>query len=93
MVQLIKKGGLRERANRSRKFQGSENTETTLKPNSYAETTKNATTVNLACTQIQETNTQSKTSEQRRAKAIEQILEIKHPKEYQYSVLTADTTL
>ena len=35
MVQLIKKGGLRERANRSRSYQGSENTETTLKPNGY----------------------------------------------------------
>lgn len=35
MVQLIKKGGLRERANRSRRYQGSENTETTLKPNRY----------------------------------------------------------
>ncbi|MCU4439562.1 MULTISPECIES: hypothetical protein [Acinetobacter] len=35
MVQLIKKGGLRERANRSRSYQGSENTETTLKPNRY----------------------------------------------------------
>ena len=35
MVQLIKKGGLRERANRSRTYQGSENTETTLRPNSY----------------------------------------------------------
>ena len=35
MVQLIKKGGLRERANRSRTYQGSENTETTLKPNRY----------------------------------------------------------
>ncbi len=42
MVQLIKKGGLRERANRSRLYKGSENTETTLKPNRYrdhAETT------------------------------------------------------
>jgi hypothetical protein len=28
MVQLIKKGGLRERANRSRSYKGSENTET-----------------------------------------------------------------
>lgn len=37
MVQLIKKGGLRERANRSARYQGSENTETTLKPNRYAE--------------------------------------------------------
>ena len=35
MVQLIKKGGLRERANRSRSYKGSENTETTLKPNRY----------------------------------------------------------
>ena len=35
MVQLIKKGGLRERANRSRTYQGSENKETTLRPNSY----------------------------------------------------------
>lgn len=35
MVQLIKKGGLRERANRSRSYQGSENTETTLAPNRY----------------------------------------------------------
>ena len=33
MVQLIKKGGLRERANRSRKYQGSENTEATLRSN------------------------------------------------------------
>lgn len=38
MVQLIKKGGLRERANRSRTYQGSENTETTLKPNRYQNT-------------------------------------------------------
>ncbi len=40
MVQLIKKGGLRERANRSRKYKGSENTETTLKPNTYENTQK-----------------------------------------------------
>lgn len=63
MIQLIKKGGLRERANRSRKFKGSENTETTLKPNSYADTTKNAEIINSTSAQIQETNTQSKTSE------------------------------
>ena len=37
MVQLIKKGGLRERANRSRFYKGSENTETTLAPNLYKE--------------------------------------------------------
>lgn len=40
MVQLIKKGGLRERANRSRSYQGSENTETTLKPNTYPQINK-----------------------------------------------------
>lgn len=40
MVQLIKKGGLRERANRSRTYQGSENTETTLHPNSYSDNKK-----------------------------------------------------
>ncbi|MBU3847046.1 MAG: hypothetical protein H9855_08735 [Candidatus Acinetobacter avistercoris] len=40
MVQLIKKGGLRERANRSRSYQGSENTETTLKPNTYPQSNK-----------------------------------------------------
>ena len=40
MIQLIKKGGLRERANRSRLYQGSENTETTLKPNTYKSTQK-----------------------------------------------------
>ena len=36
MVQLIKKGGLRERANRSRSYKGSENTEATLQPSRYA---------------------------------------------------------
>lgn len=41
MVQLIKKGGLRERANRSRSYKGSENTETTLKPNRYVQPQKN----------------------------------------------------
>lgn len=35
MIKLIKKGGLRERANRSRCYQGSENTETTLIANTY----------------------------------------------------------
>ena len=38
MVQLIRKGCLRERANRSRSYQGSENTETMLKPNRYSAT-------------------------------------------------------
>ncbi len=37
MVQLIKKGGLRERANRSPRYQGSENSITTLNPNRYKE--------------------------------------------------------
>lgn len=40
MVQLIKKGGLRERANRSRKYQGSENSVTTLQANAYPNTQK-----------------------------------------------------
>ncbi|APX63153.1 MULTISPECIES: hypothetical protein [Acinetobacter] len=40
MVQLIRKGGLRERANRSRSYQGSENTEATLKPNRYSSSQK-----------------------------------------------------
>ena len=40
MVQLIKKGGLRERANRSRSYKGSENTEATLHPNRYAQSKK-----------------------------------------------------
>ncbi|OAL78648.1 hypothetical protein AY606_07920 [Acinetobacter sp. SFB] len=41
MVQLIKKGGLRERANRSRSYKGSENSEATLKPNRYSQSDKN----------------------------------------------------
>ncbi len=54
MVQLIKKGGLRERANRSRKYQGSENTETTLKPNTYENTQKKEeTTVPPSSNQVQ----------------------------------------
>jgi len=40
MVQLIRKGGLRERANRSRSYQGSENTEATLNPNRYSSSQK-----------------------------------------------------
>ncbi|WP_010111450.1 hypothetical protein [Acinetobacter sp. P8-3-8] len=36
MVQLIKKGGLRERANRSRKYAESENSIKTLDPHRYA---------------------------------------------------------
>lgn len=40
MIQLIKKGGLRERANRSSNYKGSENTETTLKPVRYQDRQK-----------------------------------------------------
>ena len=63
MVQLIKKGGLRERANRSRKFQGSENTETTLKPNSYADSTKKPENEDTALVTILPPDTTTKTSE------------------------------
>ena len=54
MVQLIKKGGLRERANRSRSYKGSENTEATLKPNRYYQGEKNeeVSTVTPPSTQI-----------------------------------------
>ena len=51
MVQLIKKGGLRERANRSRSYQGSENTETTLAPNRYRELKKNEENINSSSNQ------------------------------------------
>ncbi|MCJ8160279.1 hypothetical protein [Acinetobacter zhairhuonensis] len=63
MVKLIKKGGLRERANRSHKFQGSENTETTLKPNSYADTAKKTEIENTTSTPISIADTTPKTSE------------------------------
>ena len=43
MVQLINKGGFRERANRSRKYQQSENQQTVLEPTQYrAEHTTNS---------------------------------------------------
>ncbi|QQN40494.1 hypothetical protein [Acinetobacter sp. CS-2] len=48
MVQLIKKGGLRERANRSRSYKGSENTEATLKPNRYVQPQKNEEVISPA---------------------------------------------
>ena len=59
-MQLIKKGGLRERANRSRSYKGSENTETTLKPNRYSQVKKNEeiTTVTLPAMQIHDDSTQ-----------------------------------
>lgn len=56
MVQLIKKGGLRERANRSRSYKGSENTETTLKPNRYAQSAKNEQAISPAPTSIPATD-------------------------------------
>lgn len=37
MVQIINRGGFRERANRSKKYQTSENKKTTLEPNRYLE--------------------------------------------------------
>ncbi|GAA5181587.1 hypothetical protein GCM10023345_05510 [Acinetobacter kookii] len=52
MVQLIKKGGLRERANRSRSYKGSENTETTLKPNRYVQPQKNEQVISSAPSSI-----------------------------------------
>ena len=44
MVQLINKGGFRERANRSRRYQQSENHQTTLKPNTYTDPQADQTT-------------------------------------------------
>jgi len=40
MTQLINKGGFRERANRSRKYQQSENKQTALPSNKYQPQTK-----------------------------------------------------
>ena len=59
-MQLIKKGGLRERANRSRSYKGSENTETTLKLNRYSQVKKNEeiTTVTPPPMQINDDSTQ-----------------------------------
>ena len=59
-MQLIKKGGLRERANRSRSYKGSENTETTLKPNRYSQVKKDEeiTTVTPPPMQIHDDSTQ-----------------------------------
>ena len=59
-MQLIKKGGLRERANRSRSYKGSENTETTLKANRYSQVKKNEeiTTVTPPLMQINDDSTQ-----------------------------------
>jgi len=60
MVQLIKKGGLRERANRSRSYKGSENTETTLKPNRYSQVQKNEEMLNNTSSSIPTTDDTSK---------------------------------
>ncbi|MDN5512829.1 hypothetical protein [Acinetobacter sp.] len=62
MVQLIKKGGLRERANRSRSYQGSENTETTLSPNRYAQPQKNEEVISTTPSYIPATDNTSKES-------------------------------
>ncbi|OTG82028.1 hypothetical protein B9T33_05775 [Acinetobacter sp. ANC 5054] len=62
MVQLIKKGGLRERANRSRSYKGSENTESTLKPNRYREHLEQTETVTTDEPQKQDLS-DSKTTE------------------------------
>lgn len=56
MVQLIKKGGLRERANRSRSYQGSENTESTLKPNRYREYMENTEATSSAVIKDQDSS-------------------------------------
>lgn len=61
MVQLIKKGGLRERANRSRRFHGSENTETSLTPNRYSPDHRKAETA--VCTSVDEQGQQCPESE------------------------------
>ena len=52
MVQLIKKGGVRERANRSRKYQGSENTEATLQSNRTYQPNHLDKTENTTATEI-----------------------------------------
>ena len=52
MIQLIKKGGLRERANRSRKYQGSENTEATLRSNRTYQPNQLDKTENTTATEI-----------------------------------------
>jgi hypothetical protein len=62
MVQLIKKGGLRERANRSRSYQGSENTETTLSPNRYAQPQKKEEVISTTPPYIPATDNTSKES-------------------------------
>lgn len=49
MVQLINKGGFRERANRSRKYQNSENQQTVLEPTQY----RAEHTTNSACLHIE----------------------------------------
>ena len=52
MVQLIKKGGLRERANRSRKYKDSENTEATLQSNRTYQPNHLYKTENTTATEI-----------------------------------------
>lgn len=67
MIKLIKKGGLRERANRSRRYQGSENTETTLFANTYQHSQK------------LKTNLKPNEDEARRAALVEPTTDETHP--------------
>lgn len=58
LVQLIKKGGLRERANRSRKYTQSENNIKTLDPHRYATQDQNDSRNNQQSQQQQPVNPQ-----------------------------------
>lgn len=57
MEKLIVKGGFRERANRQRKYQNSENQQTTLQPHRYTATDQAPATSNK--TQTAESETKS----------------------------------
>lgn len=57
MEKLIVKGGFRERANRQRKYQNSENQQTTLQPHRYTATDQAPTTSSK--TQTAESETKS----------------------------------
>ena len=57
MVQLINKGGFRERANRSRRYQQSENEQTALIPNKYQPTHSEDSSISPA---LEPENTQKK---------------------------------
>ncbi|WP_374254983.1 hypothetical protein [Acinetobacter brisouii] len=57
MEKLIVKGGFRERANRQRKYQNSENQQTTLQPHRYTATDQTPATSSK--TQTAESDTKS----------------------------------